>query len=84
MVGSGLSRFFPRSTSAAEPPVEDRSLPHSNVDTALDEKELSKEGTVLSTSVDSNAEFEDPSLAPGELSYDEGMCNPTIYWLRPN
>lgn len=83
MIGAGLSskvaQFFPRSSAAAdvkEPPVGERpSVPGSadNVESALDEKHPSKDGTVLSTSVDNDQDFEDPSLAPGELSYDEGV-----------
>ncbi|EPS98296.1 hypothetical protein FOMPIDRAFT_1017844 [Fomitopsis schrenkii] len=75
MIGAGLSskvaRFFPGSSAAKEPPVEDRSsVPDSEgkVESALDEKPY-KDGTVLSTSVD--GELEDPTLAPGELSYEE-------------
>ena len=82
MIGAGLSskvaKFFPRSSAASdvkEPPVGERSsVPDSeeNVESALDEKHTSKDDTVLSTSVDNDREFEDPSLAPGELSYEEG------------
>lgn len=88
MIGAGLSskvaRFFPGSSAAKEPPVEDRSsVPDSEgkVESALDEKPY-KDGTVLSTSVD--GELEDPTLAPGELSYEEGVCNSSIRRLRPN
>ena len=83
MIGAGLSstvaKFFPRAsvaTDVKEPPVEERSsAPDSaeNVESALDEKHPSKDGTVLSTSIINDQDFEDPSLAPGELSYDEGV-----------
>ena len=80
MIGAGLSskvaKFFPRSSAASDvkEPPERSSVPDSeeNVESALDEKHPSKDHTVLSTSVDNDREFEDPSLAPGELSYEEG------------